>query len=139
AGLGWQFRVWAHRPQRIGEAALLAWINGGISLKPMRRGWALWAGVLVVPLLAVYATGMVFGMVDTGGYFSERDPAMQLTLEAVALTLLTLQFIAYLLGLNAWYANYRPGESGPLPSVLALPPNAEQPRRAAPTPTAGRQ
>lgn len=73
-----------------------------------RRTWAIWTGVIAIPALAVYTTGMVFGFVETGGYFSARDPAMQLTLQTVAMTLLAVEFVAYLFALNAWYANRRP-------------------------------
>jgi len=73
-----------------------------------RHGWAIWAGVLRVPMLAIYATGMVFGFVDTGGFFTDRDPAMQLSLQVVAMLLLLFEFAAFIFALQAWYASRSP-------------------------------
>lgn len=169
-----RWRAWCRRPERTVEPALIAFMNGAISLTAMvigvlsvwsgrwpggppaaalgeymasatlfsgaqfalgyftaaRRPWAIGLGLLGIPLLTIYTTGMVFGLVGTGGYFSDHDPAMQVTLHMVAMTLLTIEFLAYLLALYAWNATR--GRHVP---ALPAPVDPTPPPAAEPAPT----
>jgi len=55
-----------------------------------RRGWAIWAGAVISPLLAVWAIGVIVGWVGSGNYYGARDPAMRLSLELAAESMLVL-------------------------------------------------
>jgi serine/threonine-protein kinase len=71
-----------------------------------RRFWAVWAGVLFTLLvLLVFGLFSIGPSHDMGGLYTERDPGMSFALRTLSLLLFSVQFLAMVLALLAYYAN----------------------------------
>ena len=72
-----------------------------------RKRWALWAGTGYSLFILLVVLGFLFLPIqyDAGGLYSKSDPQLRLVVHMLFLTLATIQLLAFVVALIAYYAN----------------------------------